>query len=61
MLARIIHEHLLHRPILLPGVAFSRMMKKAANFVLVSSTSSMYPRGYICGVGFACGLAGRPF
>jgi hypothetical protein len=38
-----------------------RMMKKVASFVLVSTTSSMYPRGYTCGVGVACGLAGRPF
>jgi hypothetical protein len=32
------------------------MLKKALYFVLVSSTSSTYPRGYACGVGFDCGL-----
>jgi hypothetical protein len=37
------------------------MLKKASNFVLGSKASSMYPRGYTCGVFFACGLVGRPF
>jgi hypothetical protein len=37
------------------------MLKKASNFVLGSATSSTYPRGYACGVAFACGLAGNLF
>jgi hypothetical protein len=40
---------------------FGRMMKKAASFVLVSPTSSIYPEGYTCGGGFVCGLTGQPF
>jgi len=37
------------------------MLKMTASFVLVSKTSSMYPRGYTCGAFFACGLAGGHF
>jgi hypothetical protein len=37
------------------------MLKKAANFVLGSKASSMYPRGYTCGVFFACGRVGGLF
>ena len=32
------------------------MLKTAPNFVLVSSKSSTYPRGYAYGFDFACGL-----
>ena len=40
---------------------YSRMLKKAASFVLALNASSTYPRGYASGAFGGCGLAGRPF
>jgi hypothetical protein len=37
------------------------MLKKALNFVLGSTKSSTYPRGYASGFDFACGLVEGPF
>src|SRR6267143_423111 len=37
------------------------MLKMAANFVLDSTKSSTYPRGYATGICLACGLVERPF
>ena len=35
----------------------NRMLKKLASFVLTLNRSSMYPRGYTCGLFGGCGLA----
>jgi hypothetical protein len=37
------------------------MLKKAISFVLDLPTSSTYPRGYVSGVDFVCGLAADLF